>query len=111
MSDKKTTNTRVPFAKLIIAPAGIWLIAGTTACSGNVAMMGGAPDFEMRGSSEGIDAFYQGQLGTIEGAKTAEGSAQFAQETYRRKEIERSRRSSMKPFSNLFGRNQLNGGQ
>lgn len=75
-----------------------------TACSGMGSIMGKGNDFYMAGTAEGIDAYYQGHMGVIEGAKQAEGSALYAQETYRQKEGQRTYREAFKMGANPFAK-------
>ena len=82
---------------------GSGLLASTlVGCSGSYGVLSG-PDFEMRGSAEGLDAFYQGHQGLIEGSKHEVGAAPYTQETYRQKEVQRTYRSGANPFAKFLG--------
>ena len=79
---KRTTRKLYIGSALMVATA-------TTGCHGSFATLEYGPEFELRGNAQGIDAFFQGQMAAIEGAKTADGKATEAGALYREKESTR----------------------
>lgn len=88
----------------VLKVVAIGLIATTSACStaGTSSLLGNGPDFQLSGTSKGLDAFYQGHMGVIEGAKSEAGEANLAQDTYRHKESHRTQRKAFEMGANPF---------